>query len=343
MKENEEKNKGLHIFLLVVGSILFIVLMVMMSSSARAGSMAAESGGSAKTTVNYQGVLAQIQVIISTVLVVTNKKRGFITVCILNALSTFSGVMGALHNLSAVPGAVIPVITIATMAIIYSYLVKSDSQHLELKEQYEQIMDSNRIMQEKDEALRMLAYTDRLTGMRNMQFFREQVEEAVKLGSPFTIIHMNIDNFKSINDTFGPKTGDTALMAYAERVSGYCGQKYICARSSDEFCILLPGEQTEADVLNMIEQLRRLFGETITVQGTNLSVTASYGIVLHPRDGRNAETLLDSAVMAVYNAKANGKDRPCFYARSAEQSVYAQSVYTPQSPYVPESRYFPTE
>ena len=306
------------------------------------GGPPAESGPP-KSTVNYNGVFAQVQVIISTLLVTTNRKRGFITACVLNALSTFSGIMGALQSPAAIPGVIVPVITIATMSIIYVYLMQSDTQQHELKEQYEQIMDSNRIMQEKDEALRTLAYTDRLTGMRNMQFFREQVEEAVRLGSPFTIIHMNIDNFKSINDTFGPKTGDTALAAYAERVSGYCGQKYICARSSDEFCILLPGEQTEADVLNMIEQLRRLFGETITVQGTNLSVTASYGIVSHPRDGRNAETLLDSAVMAVYTAKANGKDRPCFYARSAGQSVYAQSVYTPQSAYVPESRYFPTE
>ncbi len=315
MKENEEKNKELHIALLIIGSIVFIVAMVIMSNSARTGA-AAESGSPPKTTINYQGVLAQVQVIISTALVITNKKRGFITVCILNVLSTCSGLMGALHNPNAIPGAVIPVITIATMTIIYSYLIKSEAQRLELKDQYEKIMDSNRIMQEKDEALRTLAYTDRLTGMRNMQYFREQVEEAVKLNSPFTVIHMNIDNFKSINDTFGPRTGDTALVAYAERVAGYCGRKYICARSSDEFCILMMGEQTEADMMNMIEQFRRLFGEKITVQGTNLSVTASYGIVTYPNDGRNAETLLDNAVMAVYTAKANGKDRPCFYSRS---------------------------
>ena len=63
MKENEEKNKGLHIFLLVVGSILYIVLMVMMSSS-NTGGPPAESGPP-KSTVNYNGVLAQVQVIIS--------------------------------------------------------------------------------------------------------------------------------------------------------------------------------------------------------------------------------------------------------------------------------------
>ncbi len=187
MKENEEKNKGLHIAFLIIGSIVFIVAMVIMSNSARTGAAAAESGSPPKTTINYQGVL-----------VITNQKRGFITVCILNVLSTCSGLMGALHNPNAIPGAVIPVITIATMTIIYSYLIKSEAQRLELKDQYEKIMDSNRIMQEKDEALRTLAYTDRLTGMRNMQYFREQVEEAVKLNSPFTVIHMNIDNFRAL-------------------------------------------------------------------------------------------------------------------------------------------------
>ena len=200
-------------------------------------------------------------------------------------------------------------------------------------------------MEEQNTALKTFAYQDLMTGMYNLTYFRQQIEEAIGLNLPFALIYIDIDNFKSINDTFGPKTGDAALKIYADRVKSYCGRKYICARvSGDEFGILMTGEQTEADILNMVEQLRIMFSKQITAQLTNLSVTASFGVVVYPSDGNNTELLLDNAIIAVYNAKANGKDRACFFSRTANQSVYApESVYAQQSVYTPESRYYPTE
>ena len=306
MKENQEKNKGMHISILIITVIVYIFFM-MITGPFQIPSIQA-----------FNGVFAQVNILLTIVMVITNHKRGYIIAVSLNVISFILALARYLQSrqLNVIPGVVIPVVSIVTLSIIFGNLVQNKSMQEELNEQYEKIMDSNRIMQEKDDALKMLAYNDRLTGMQNMQYFREQLEEAVKLDMPFTMIYVDIDNFKGINDTFGPKTGDTALIAYAERLSSYCGRKYICARTNgDEFGIILTGEQTEADVLNIIEQLRRLFGEQITVQGANLSITASYGIVSHPRDGRSAETLIDSAIMAVYNAKANGKDRPCFFSQ----------------------------
>ncbi|MBE6875765.1 MAG: GGDEF domain-containing protein [Ruminococcus sp.] len=306
MKENQEKNKGTHILILVICIAVYIVFMLL-------------TGPIQIPQLSlFNGVFAQINVLMAIIMVVSNRKRGFISAVSLNAISCVLTLMRYLQEVEsrALPGVFVPIVSIVSLSIIYGNLYQNQAMQEELNEQYEKIMDSNRIMQEKDDALKMLAYSDRLTGMQNMQYFREQMEEAVKLEMPFTMIYIDIDNFKGINDTFGPKTGDTALIAYAERLSSYCGRKYICARTNgDEFGVILTGEQTEADVLNIIEQLRRLFGEQITVQGAKLSVTASYGIVSHPRDGRNDETLLDSAIMAVYNAKANGKDRACFFSQ----------------------------
>ncbi|MBR0483957.1 MAG: GGDEF domain-containing protein [Oscillospiraceae bacterium] len=301
-----EKNKGTHIAVLVIGIILYLIVWLFM------GPMLTDA------LRPYVGIGSEIQIVLCTVLVVTNRKTGFIVTCILNLLALFSALMGALHGqTSAVTGVVIDIITILTMYIIYHFLERSEKQRQELSDQYEKLMDANRELEQKDEALKTFAYTDIMTGMNNLRYFREQMEEAIKIQSKFTIIYIDIDNFKSINDTFGPKTGDAALKAYAKRISDYCGNRYICARTAgDEFGILLIGEYTEADILNMIEQLRRLFGEQITVQGANLSITASYGIATHPRDGRNSETLLDSIIMATYTAKANGKDRPCFFSQA---------------------------
>ena len=306
MKENQEKNKGMHIAVLVVCTIIYVIFMMITGPF------------QIPSIMTFNGVFAQVNVLMAIIMVVTNRKRGFITAVSLNTISFILTLTRYLQSgqLQVLPGVIIPIVTIISLSVIYGNLAQNMSMQEELNEQYEKIMDSNRIMQEKDDALRMLVYSDRLTGMQNMQYFREQLEEAVRLEMPFTMIYIDIDNFKGINDTFGPKTGDTALIAYAERLSSYCGRKYICARiNGDEFGMVLTGEQTEADIMNIIEQLRRLFGEQITVQGANLSVTASYGVVSHPRDGRNAETILDSAVMAVYNAKANGKDRACFFSQ----------------------------
>ena len=266
----------------------------------------------------YVGIGSEIQIVLCTVLVVTNRKTGFIASTILNLLALLSALMGALHGqTSAVTGIVIDVIAILTMYIIYYFLERSEIQRQEISVQYEKLMDANRELEQKDEALRAFAYIDILTGMHNLRYFREQMDEAIKIQSKFTIIYIDIDNFKGINDTFGPKTGDAALATYAKRISDYCGNRYVCARTAgDEFGLLLMGEYTEADILNMIEQLRRLFGEQITVQGANLSVTASYGVASHPRDGRTSESLLDNIIMATYTAKANGKDRPCFFSQA---------------------------
>ena len=301
----EEKNKTRHIIIMVICIILYIIMYLLR------GPLLPDS------LRPYVGIGSVVEIAISTALVVTNGKRGFIAGCVLNVFATLMALMAYINGqTTALQGVAIDVISILMLYFIYYFLDRSETQRAELSKQYEQIMDANRLLQEKDEALRTLAYHDRQSGMNNMHYFREQIDEAVKNQVPFTIIYIDIDNFKGINDTFGPKTGDAAMKVFAERISGYCGNKYISARTSDEFGVLMSGEQTEADVLNTIEQLRRLFGEPVSVQGANLSLTASYGIVVHPRDGRTSETLLDSAIMAVYNAKANGKDRPCFFSQA---------------------------
>ena len=303
---NNEKNKGLHIGILVVCIILYIINYLFM------GPLKNEQ------TQLFMGVLTEVNVVLCTIIVTTNQKRGLITTIVLSAFSVFRAVMGVINgNQVAVVGVITPLITVGIAIIIYIFLNKSETQRLELSDQYEKLMDSNRIMQEKDEALRTLAYKDQMTQMNNLSYLREQMEEAINKNSAFALIYMDLDNFKVVNDTFGPRTGDAALKTYADRISSYCGNKYICARTNgDDFAIMIVGEPTEADILNMIEQIRRMFGEPVAIQGANISITASYGIAVHPRDGKNADILIDNAVMAVYNAKANGKDRPCFFSQA---------------------------
>ncbi len=307
----KEKNKSLHIAIMIICILVYFFVFLLMGPLRRNPKLEFLS--------DYMGVLSAFLVLLTTTLVTTNGKRGYIASACLCSLSIWSAASAVLrsHTVNGLPGVFTPIVNMVAMTVILTFITTNQKQTKELNEQYEQIMDKNREMEEKDEALKIYAYRDLLTGMFNLRYFREHLEEAINKQEKFSVIYIDLDNFKGINDTFGPKIGDAALVSYAERISSYCGNKYLCARTAgDEFALLLMGEQTEADILNIIEQLRRLFGEQLSVQGANLSLTASYGVATHPRDGENAETLLDNVIMAVYNAKANGKDRPCFFSQA---------------------------
>ena len=311
---NQEKNKGRNIFILILCIIVYIITTNLVTFSNRNENL------DAAQAVSLNGIWAQIQVLATVVMVVTNKKRGFIVGCILNIFGMFSAIMGMIRSqsLNALPGVMIPIVTIGILSVIYGSQVKNQKNQDEIQKQNKELTESAHALHDKDQALRTLAYTDSLTGMYNKTYFREQIDEALKLNAPFTMVYMDIDDFKTINDNFGPKTGDATLIAYADRLKKFCGRKYPTARiGGDEFAILVThSEQTEADILNIVDMLRHLFGEPINIQGTIISRTVSYGIVSAPRDGNETELLLDNAIMATYTAKANGKDRPCFFSQA---------------------------
>jgi len=301
-----EKNKGLHIAILIIGIIAYLVIYLFI------GPLHTSS------TQNYLGTLSQLQVVIVTVILMTNKKRGFIAALSLCALSSIGTLSGVLHgSSSAMIGLMTSIVTIAILIIIYNFLVQNDRQHQELSEQYEQMIDSNRLMQEKDEALKELAYKDEMTDMYNLAYFREQMQEHLNQNEVFTIIYMDLDNFKSVNDSFGPEVGDTVLKVYAERILRTYKTSFLCARTGgDDFAVLLTGTMSEADILSITEQFRQIFISPVTAQGNTIFLTASYGIALYPRDGKTTEDLLDNAIMAVYSAKSNGKNQPRFFSHA---------------------------
>ncbi|MBR7085528.1 MAG: GGDEF domain-containing protein [Oscillospiraceae bacterium] len=307
----KEKNKQLHLAILVICIVLYLVLVLLMGPLRQNPRFA--------FLAPYIGVLNAIQIVLTTTMVTTNFKRGYIATCILSVCSAMSAGISMMQSksLGGLPGVLLPLSNIATMTIIISYMATSRKQQEELSEQYEKTMDANRIVEEQNNALKIYAYKDLMTNMYNLTYFSQQIEAEIEKNKPLSIIYMDLDNFKSVNDTFGPKTGDVALRLYADRISSYCGNKYVCARTNgDDFAVMIPGEPTEADILNMIEQFRKMLAEPASVQGEMFSITASYGIAAYPRDGKNAEILLDNAIMAVYNAKANGKDRPCFFSQA---------------------------
>ncbi len=336
---NKEKPTSTQIVILVVCIIVFTILTgvqnyisnqksqmiaLFMQTAGKAASGAPDAAAAAaqlqglfgQTQNPYSGLLAQVQVILSAIMVTTNKKRGLIASAILNVIAIISTLPGVLNgNKNAIVGLFLPLITIGTMVVIYINIKNNDKVTARLNRSYEELIDKNHQIQSAESQLRELAYSDALTGMNNRAWMRETLADVIEEGSPFAFVMLDMDNFKQINDNFGHQVGDTLIKTYATRFQKYCGTKYPCAKvGGDEFAFIIKGAVTQADVLNIISQLQALFGEVANINGQQFRITMSYGIAGSPNDGQNPDALINAADTALYNAKLQGKDRPVVYS-----------------------------
>ncbi len=187
-----------------------------------------------------------------------------------------------------------------------------------------------------EERIKYLAYFDGLTGLPNRQSFAEQVSHALRRAKrskkPLALLFMDIDNFKSINDSLGHPEGDQLLQRFAERITQTVRGSDFLARpiedqhefhiyrfGGDEFTLLLTDLQHEQDAAIVARRILRSTEQAIRVGGHELYATASIGISVFPSDGDDARSLLRNADAAMYHAKQKGKNTFEFYTESLTQ------------------------
>ncbi len=165
-----------------------------------------------------------------------------------------------------------------------------------------------------EERLRKLAITDELTGVYNRRYFLEiadrEVERSIRFGKPFSIIMIDVDFFKRINDQNGHLAGDAVLKAIAEDCLRHCRIIDTFARfGGDEFIFLLPETSLEK-ALPFADRIRTAIAEMhINHLAASIAVTASLGVQTFAGAGETLERLLDRADRAMYDAKHSGKNR----------------------------------
>lgn len=164
-----------------------------------------------------------------------------------------------------------------------------------------------------------LAQHDPLTSLPNQRLFLDQVEielgRARRTGAGFAIMFLDLDRFKTVNDSLGHDVGDDLLRAVAARLQSSREEGDVVARvGGDEFTILMPGMTDEAVVQERAAQLQLLFSAPLTVGDRDLFTGASVGVAIAPRDGDRADLLLKHADTAMYRAKADGSGRIQVYS-----------------------------
>jgi diguanylate cyclase (GGDEF)-like protein/PAS domain S-box-containing protein len=172
---------------------------------------------------------------------------------------------------------------------------------------------------------------DPLTGLETLPWFRERLEQAIararRQGEVLAVLHLDLDRFKSVNEAFGEPVGDKLLRAVAQRLAGRLRESDQIARlRSDEFVILQSEIERPEDAAELCRRLNEAFAEPFVADGEEIHLSASIGVTLYPADGRTAETLLKNADLAMYRAKAAGRDAYRFFAR--EMNLAARRAVT---------------
>lgn len=170
-----------------------------------------------------------------------------------------------------------------------------------------------------------LAHYDELTGLPNRfmynQHLAKSLAHAERNKSQSAVLFLDLDRFKNINDTFGHDEGDKVLSNVASRFRQCLRESDIIARvGGDEFILLVDQYHTPRDLADIADKLLVAAALPFEIHGQECQLSASIGIATFPEDGRDAQTLMKNADIAMYRAKNKGKDNYQFYA--SEMNVH---------------------
>lgn len=170
-----------------------------------------------------------------------------------------------------------------------------------------------------EQKLEQLAQYDFLTGLPNRLVFNDRLRQSMQLaqreGRQLGLMFIDLDRFKSVNDTLGHAAGDTLLKTLAHRL-GTCvrGNDTIARLGGDEFAVILENIATHQDAANTARRLLAAAVEPVNHEESEIFTSLSIGIALYPMDAVNTEELLKNADMAMYQAKQAGGNDYRFYS-----------------------------
>lgn len=173
--------------------------------------------------------------------------------------------------------------------------------------------------------IRQLAFYDALTGLPNRSLLQANAEQilqgAAQTGQTAAVFFIDLDRFKQVNDSLGHPAGDELLCVAAERIKDIVHHTGAAGRlSGDEFVVVLAEQDLEA-VRISLERLQAGLKQPVHVGGSRIEVSASIGVALYPQDGRDMDTLLHRADMAMYQAKSAGRGRVSFFSNEMNRLV----------------------
>ncbi|MBV0934415.1 putative bifunctional diguanylate cyclase/phosphodiesterase [Marinobacterium weihaiense] len=189
-------------------------------------------------------------------------------------------------------------------------------------------------LQEQKDALDYMAHHDALTGLANRTLFNDRlghaIAHAVRHHQKVAVLFLDLDHFKTINDSLGHTAGDKVLNIITERLRGILRAEDTLARQGgDEFTILLEGQNSVEQVSAAARKILHTISQPLRVERTEVYISGSIGISLFPDHGNTVNDLLMQADAAMYQAKSEGRSDYCYFSHDlTEQALERLSLET---------------
>lgn len=166
--------------------------------------------------------------------------------------------------------------------------------------------------------IQYLAHHDPLTGLPNRILLEDRLQQALAQASRHhrlvAVLLLDLDRFKTVNDSLGHAIGDRLLQGFGQRLNALISEgDTVCRRGGDEFVIVLSDPRRAEDAGQFAGQILSTLSQPFEIEGYMLASSASIGISLFPADGQDAETLLRNADLAMYRAKDHGRNNFQFF------------------------------
>jgi diguanylate cyclase (GGDEF)-like protein len=175
-----------------------------------------------------------------------------------------------------------------------------------------------------------MAHHDSLTGLANRVLLNDRLEHALsraQRGEMVAVHHLDLDQFKAVNDTFGHPCGDRLLRVVAERLRGLVRETDTIARmGGDEFVIVQTAIADPADATSLAQSVTRELSEPYDIDGQQAVIGVSIGISVGPGDGSSPDKLLRNADLALYRAKSDGRGTFRFFEQAMDLQMQARRI-----------------
>lgn len=185
----------------------------------------------------------------------------------------------------------------------------------------DKVEERTRELTELAQELERQAYHDALTGLANRATFDDHLQLAIhqaqRYGGELSVLFLDLDRFKNINDTLGHAVGDKLLIEASHRFQACLRSSDTLARlGGDEFAVLLVQTGSPNDAADVARKLIAAVNAPFSIDGYFLHVSASVGISIYPSDGADAQSILKNADTAMYHSKSNGRNQYTFFTES---------------------------
>ena len=305
MQNYSDKNVIKQNIILFIGILLFFCCFAIQANAQLIAKHFSSNNTNLASTI-IQGITSQIQLLISVVLTFKCYKKGFfssLSLNIINLMMISMTVFVSGSYFSAV-GYSTSIMTIFVITII----------SLQVKK-----------LSENAYSMRQLAFADDLTGLPNRKRFLSSLSNRTaneNVHTYFSLVLIDLDEFKNINDSLGHQIGDLLLKEVAHNLqSCLLEDEFLGRTGGDEFAVIIPGKHSEEEIYHYAQKIAASISSPFVYRNNNITVTATFGIVQFPKDGANSNELLQRADMAMYRGKALGKGRISFFNEEMQKAL----------------------